>query len=157
MLLLYLTIMFIMEMCNCDENYNKRMCLQYVEGEFCPRPYDYIESIALSLERNLYPKIEVLTQKKIPIRGFISRSYFPLDCRFEYKSMARTVWTLGRIDYVTRLIQNSIKFIKAMKIHPHTIPNDETIDLIKHMMLQAETFLKNNTHTHILPQPNKNG
>ena len=149
--------MLIITTCMCDENYDRRMCLQYVEGEFCPRPYDYIESIALSLERNLYPKLEVLIQKKIPIRGFVSRSYFPLDCRFEYKSMARTLWTLGRIDYIARLIQNSIRYIKAMKIHPHTIPNDETIDLLKEIMSQAESFMRNNTHTHILPQPRKNG
>jgi hypothetical protein len=141
----------------CDEDYDKRMCVQYIEGEFCPRPYDYIESIALSLEKNLFPKIEVLIQKKIPVKGFLSRSYFPSDCRFEYKSMARTILALGRIDYITRFVQNSLRYIRAMRIHPHTIPNDETIELIKHMMIQAESFMRNNTHTNILPQPRHHG
>lgn len=147
-------LLLLIAMVSCDDDdcvYDRRMCVEYREGGFCPRPYDYVESIALSLEKNLFPKIEVLIQKKIPIKGFISRSYFPFDCRVEYKSMARTVWTLGRIDYVTRLIQGSIRYMKAMKIHPHTIPNDETIDFFKLAMARAESFMRNHTNTNILP------
>ena len=129
---------FLFSSCPPPEDY---MCVQYTTSTsgICPRPYNYVEEIAIAFDKLIVPKLVVLLKTNISVRSISPNTdFFPLDCRAEPRSMSRAVITLAHIEYVSDLINSTSKFQQALSEQPLRPLSSQMIRLIKEGMQNVE-------------------
>lgn len=109
----------------------------------CPKPFNYVEAMIVSFEKNIVPKIEVLLQSKLNIHGISpTASFFPLDCRAEIKSLARTTVMLRRLEYVSNAIVESERYNQSVQAWPLIPLTPEMVRQIKLGLRNAESMMR---------------
>lgn len=134
---------FLFSSCSCPLP-DEHACIQYTVDSTrrCPRPYNYVEEVAVAFDKLIVPKLEVLLNTNISVRGISPNSnFFPRDCVAELRSMSRAIITLAHIEYVSDLINGSSTYQQALRMQPLRPLANAAIDLIRGGLQQAEDVM----------------
>lgn len=112
----------------------------------CPRPHDYIESLIISFEQNIVPKIEVLIRNKINIRSVspIKQVSQPTTCQPDIKSLARAEIMLRRIEHISDIVNESNQYNQSVQIWPIVPLTSDLIRQLKLGLENVESIMRNN-------------